>query len=144
MLITAYKKQNESIERGFLFLKAPYFFASFFFIKKPARIMAMLTIMTLSLLVYSIAQRRLRKKLETENKALPNQIKQLTQKPTLRWVFQLLEGIHVVYIKTEEAESKVFTGIDDLKKQIIRLLPQSAQEIYGFKNTENGKEPCSI
>ena len=41
-LLTVYKDQNRSVERGFRFLKDPLFFASRFFLKKPSRIMACL------------------------------------------------------------------------------------------------------
>jgi len=49
-------------------------------------------VMTLALLVYSVAQRRMRQQLACQNDTLPNQIHQPTQRPTLRWLFQLLEG----------------------------------------------------
>jgi len=58
-LLKHYKAQSE-VEKGFRFLKDPLFFVSSLFIKKPSRIDALLMVMTLSLLVYSIAQRRMR------------------------------------------------------------------------------------
>lgn len=73
-VIEAYKNQNASIERGFRFLKDPQFFVSSFFLKKPSRIMSLLMIMTLSLLVYSVAQKHLRQALVDNNETLPNQI----------------------------------------------------------------------
>jgi len=41
-LLTIYKDQNTSVERGFRFLKDPMFFAHSLFLKKPSRIMALL------------------------------------------------------------------------------------------------------
>ena len=138
-IIEAYKKQNESIERGFRFLKDPYFFTSSFFIKKPSRIMALLMIMTLALLVYSIAQRRLRKALKESNEAIPNQINQPSSKPTLRWVFQLLEGISVVYVRIGNVVSRVITGLTKLKRKIIGLFSEKIQQIYGLdENQQSG------
>ena len=52
--------------------------------------MGLLFIMVLSLLVYAIAQRRLRNKLTEQDEALPNQIKLPSKQPTLRWVFQFV------------------------------------------------------
>lgn len=46
-LLTIYKDQNSSVERGFRFLKDPMFFADSLFLKKPARIMALLMVMEL-------------------------------------------------------------------------------------------------
>jgi transposase len=58
-VITAYKRQSH-VEGGFRFLKDPLFFVSSLFVKKPNRIAGLLMVMTLALLVYSVAQRRLR------------------------------------------------------------------------------------
>jgi transposase len=59
----------------------------------------------LALLIYSVAQRRLRQELARQKENLPNQINQPTQRPTLRWVFQLLEGIHRVRLLVQDALS---------------------------------------
>jgi transposase len=95
--IDAYKGQDH-VEKGFRFLKDPLFFVSSLFIKTPSRIQALLMVMTLALLVYSIAQRRLRNALAAQNETIPNQIKQPTATPTLRWIFQLMEGINLVVV----------------------------------------------
>jgi transposase len=58
-VIVAYKGQAQ-VEGGFRFLKAPLFFVSSLFVKKPTRMEGLLMVMTLALLVYSVAQRRLR------------------------------------------------------------------------------------
>jgi len=47
MILTAYKGQAASVERGFRFLKDPMFFASSLFLEKPERIMALLMVMCL-------------------------------------------------------------------------------------------------
>jgi transposase len=90
-VIRAYKAQAQA-EGGFRFLKDPLFFVSSLFVKKPCRIQGLLMVMTVALLVYSVTQRRLRHQLARQNETLPNQINQPTERPTLRWVFQLLEG----------------------------------------------------
>ena len=129
-VIEAYKNQNASIERGFRFLKDPYFFASSFFLKKPSQIINLLMIMTLSLLVYSIAQRNLRNQLLESNETLPNQIKQPIKNPTMRWVFQLLEGIDVVYIRINGVMHKQITGISQLKEKILSFFSEHIQNMY--------------
>jgi transposase len=50
-VLKTYKAQ-QSVERGFRFLKSPDFLVSSFFLKKPARIEALLMVMTLCLLIY--------------------------------------------------------------------------------------------
>ena len=58
-VMAGYKGQAKA-EGGFRFLKDPLFFVSSLFVKKPCRIQGLLMVMTLALLVYSVAQRRLR------------------------------------------------------------------------------------
>lgn len=135
-VIEAYKNQNASVERGFRFLKDPLFFVSSFFLKKPARIMALLMIMTLSLLVYSIAQRHVRKQLAEKNETLPNQIDKPIKNPTMRWIFQLMEGIDIIYIRIKDVIQKKIVGITELRQKIISFLFDSVQEIY--KTAETG------
>jgi len=98
-------------------LKDPIFFASSLFLKKPNRIMGLLTLMALTLLVYSIAQRRLRKALKAQNQTIPNQIKKQTQTPTMRWIFQLLEGIDVLKIMQNGVLQTIEHGLTDLKNK---------------------------
>jgi len=52
--IAAYKGQSH-VAGGFRFLKDPLFFVSSLFVKKPSRIEGLLMVMTLALLVYSVA-----------------------------------------------------------------------------------------
>jgi transposase len=72
MILTAYKGQAASVERGFRFLKDPMFFASSLFLEKPERIMALLMVMGLSLLVYALAERSLRTELAQRDESIPN------------------------------------------------------------------------
>ncbi len=92
-VLQAYQKQDH-VEKGFGFLKSSLCFASAFFLDKPSRIEALIMIMTLSLLVYTTAQRRLRKALAQADETIPNQIKQPSKRPTMKWIFQILEGIN--------------------------------------------------
>ncbi len=59
-LLSCYKEQSSSVERGFRFLKDPMFFADSLFLKSPVRMMAMIMIMGLALLIYALAEREIR------------------------------------------------------------------------------------
>lgn len=96
--LLVYYKQQQGIERGFRFLKDPLFVASSVFLKTPERIMALAFIMTLCLLVYSLGQRQLRLVLKEQGETVPNQLGKPTQRPTLRWIFQRMRGIHLVVL----------------------------------------------
>jgi transposase len=128
-VIKGYKGQG-AVERGFSFLKSPVFFVSSLFVKKPSRIEGLLMVMTLALLVYSVAQRRLRNQLSIEGETLPNQINQPTSRPTLRWIFQCMEGIHRVLLNIDGQVTCIVDGITDLRVKIIRLFGQRVCQIY--------------
>ena len=133
-VILRYKDQNKSIENmGFRFLKDPVFFASSLFVKLPERIESLLFIMTLSLLVYSIAQRKLRNLLQQNNMTVPNQLKKPTKTPTLKWIFKLFKGINVVYVTINQIRQKIVEGINSLHKTIIELFGANAKIIYGLQ-----------
>ena len=76
-LIQTYKDQH-SVERGFSFLKDPLFLASSVFVKKPERIVALSLVMVLCLLVYRLAEHRLREQLAATGQTIPSQV----NKPT--------------------------------------------------------------
>jgi len=128
-VIAAYKAQSQ-VEGGFRFLKEPLFFVSSLFVKKPSRIQGLLMVMTLALLVYSVAQRRLRQELARQKESLPNQINQPTQRPTLRWVFQLLEGIHRVRVTIQDQVHDLVEGLNEVQIKILRLFGQEVCQIY--------------
>jgi len=128
-IFQAYKNQSK-VERGFRFLKDPLFFVSSLFLKKTSRIQALLMVMTLSLLVYSIAERRMRQQLAAINESLPNQINVSTSTPTLRWVFQMLEGINRVTLALKDQRYCLIEGMTDLRIKILRLFGENVCRLY--------------
>ncbi|NJK27655.1 MAG: IS1634 family transposase, partial [Coleofasciculaceae cyanobacterium SM2_3_26] len=94
-MLREYKAQQPT-ERGFRFLKDPLFFTSSVFLKSPARIAALALVMGLCLLVYTLAQRSLRQALDAAKQTVPNQAGKPTAKPTMRWMFQCFQSIHLV------------------------------------------------
>lgn len=134
-LLTAYKDQNCSVERGFRFLKDPLFFADSLFLKKPARIMALLMIMGLSLLIYALAEYHLRRQLVEQDQTLPDQKGKPTQKLTMRRVFQMFEGIHLLLIQTEQFRKRLVTNVQPVHLQIATLLGAPVLKFYTFEET---------
>ena len=82
-LVTTYKDQG-GVERGFRFLKDPLFLASSVFVKKPERIIALSLIMVLCLLVYRLAEYRLRARLAETKQTIADQVHKPTARPTIR------------------------------------------------------------
>ena len=94
-LLAGYKGQAQA-ERGFRFLKDPQFLASSLYLKKPARIMALLMVMTVCLLVYAALEYRIRQALKEHEATFPDQKGKRIQNPTARWVFHYFVGIHLL------------------------------------------------
>ncbi len=90
--------------------------------------------MTLSLMIYNIAQRRMRNELEKQQETIPNQIGKAIKNPTLRWVFQIFEGIN--FVKTEVGNKLEYfiIGVNSLHKKIIRLFGETTCSISNFSN----------
>ena len=112
-----------------------------FYVKKRSRIEALMVVMTLCLLVYNLAQYKLRYQLALEEETLPNQKGKEIQNPTMRWVFELMEGVSVLYTLDDATEKwrVLVMNLDPLRQKIIRLLGGSILEIYDFANEIAGK-----
>jgi transposase len=132
-MLENYKDQGVSVERGFRFLKDPLFFAHSLFLKKPERLMALLMVMGLSLLIYSLAERKLRQALKLMNAMVPDQRRKPTQKPTIRWVFQLFEGLDILLVwQNGRVILRQLLNLRPTQQQVITLLGQQVQKCYLF------------
>ena len=88
-----------------------------FYVKTRRRIEALMVVMTLCLMVYNFAQYHARQALQETNETVPNQVGKPNNNPTLKWIFQIMEGISIVKTSTEA----IITNIDVLRCKIIRL-----------------------
>jgi len=127
--IGVYKAQS-GVERGFAFLKDPLFLASSVFLKKPERIMALSLIMVLCLLVYRLAEWRLRQALAHTEQTVPNQLRQPTDRPTMRWMFECFEGIHLVTIRGPGTNATLVQGLQPLHALVVELLGPEVRKLY--------------
>ena len=126
-LLKQYKSQNR-VERGFRFLKDPQFFADSIFVSKNEHIQALLMIMTLGLLVFSGLEWKLRNAMATSKVLLKNQIGKLTDKITMRYVFQIFSAIMTIILENGE---RLFYHISDQAYEILELLGERYQKTYG-------------
>ena len=124
-MLSEYKAQ-QSCERGFGFLKDPLFFADSIFLKSPERIESLGMIMGLCLLVYTLAQRQIRNALKESKSTIKNQLGKATNRPTLRWIFQCFQCIHLVEYNNEQHVSN-WTPDRDF---ILNLLPDDCFHYY--------------
>ena len=78
------------------------------------------------LLVYTLAQRQLRQALQASKSQLKNQLGKLTNRPTLRWIFQCFQSIHVLAIDGV----KQISNLTDERLKILRFFPASCRLYY--------------
>ena len=128
-MLSNYKEQ-QSVERGFRFLKDPFFMTSSVFLKKQERIVALGMIMCLCLLVYTIAQRFMRKKLESLSATIPSQTGKPTRKPTMRWIFQIFEGVHLLLKRGISGIEEKVLNLHHTRMHILMILGPPFEKIY--------------
>jgi transposase len=125
LMLSEYKAQ-QSCERGFGFLKDPLFFADSIFLKSPERIESLGMIMGLCLLVYTLAQRQVRAALKESKSTIKNQLGKATNRPTLRWIFQRFQCIHLVEFNNQK---HVYNWTQE-RDFILNLLPDDCLKYY--------------
>ena len=125
-MLQLYKSQ-QSVEKGFRFLKSPDFLTSSLYLKKPERIEALLMVMTSCLMVYAALEHKIRKELKEKSAYFPDLKYKPCQNPTARWVFFCFQGIHVLTIENEQQR---VLNIEERNKTIIDCMGIIYQEIY--------------
>lgn len=128
VMLDTYKEQN-GVEKCFRFTKSDEFQLDGIYLKLPSRIDALMMVMTLSLMVYNSAEYQMRETMNERGITLPNQKKKQTATPTLRWVFQMMQGVYSLNMAGTPTH---VSGVNEKKEKIIRLFGKVACEIYGI------------
>ena len=126
-MLDYYTPGQQKVERGFRFLKDPWFMANTLFLKSPKRIMALMMIMTLCLLIYGALEYRIRQTLQEQQQTFPTQLGTTTVKPTARWVFQFFAGIHVLLI---DSFRELILNCNEYHYQLLNLLGERYIRLY--------------
>lgn len=93
--------------------------------------MALVMIMCIALLIYALAERQLRLALEQNNETIPDQKGKPTQQPTLRWVFQTLEGLDVLSVRVDDqAILRQVLNLRQVHLKVLQLLGPHVQKCY--------------
>ena len=125
VLVREYKGQH-TVERGFRFLKDPMFFTSSVFVKSPKRVATIALVMGLCLLVYALGERVLRLALEKEGTTVRHQTGKLTDRPTLRWVFQIFQAVHLLSVDG----TKRIANLTEERERILSFLLPGCRRYY--------------
>jgi transposase len=126
-LLELYKSQ-QSVERGFRFLKSPDFLTSSIFLKKPERIESLLMIMTSCLMIYAALEHLIRKSLKEKELYFTSMKNKPCQKPTARWVFQCFIGIDELSI--ENNNKSLILNLCSEHEVILNCLGKSYWDFY--------------
>ncbi|QXE26500.1 transposase [Richelia sinica FACHB-800] len=83
-------------------------------------------IATVAVEVYTLAQRQIRTALRKSKSTINNQLGKPTDRPTLRWIFQWFQSIHLVKINNE----KHISNWNQQRDFILNLLPDDCLAYY--------------
>ena len=125
-MLELYKSQ-QSVEKGFRFLKSPDFLTSSLYLKKPERIEALLMIMTCCLMVYAALEHKIREELKAKDAYFPNLKYKPCQNPTARWVFFCFQGIDILTISEDQ---QLVLNIKERHRIIIDCMGPTYKQIY--------------
>jgi len=83
-------------------------------------------VMGLCLLVYTLGQRQLRQALAEQGATVPNQLKQPTATPTLRWIFQGFQSVHLIRFQSQFS----IANLTEQRLWILRFFGNNCQKYY--------------
>jgi len=129
-LLPEYKEQSKT-ESGFRFIKDNTFEVDSIFLKKPSRITALMMVMTLCLMVYNVAQHRVRESLKEVDWAKFDPKKKLRGKLTIKRVFKLFHGISELTLCLDKQVQCLIANLNELLKRLIACFGKKAMAIYG-------------
>ena len=124
-----YKEQN-TVERGFRFIKGNSFHASEVYLENSNRIAALSMVMVLCLLVYSFTEWVIRETMKTEKKQIRDQKGKPTQKPSAKWLFFLFRRVRQIKeIVGSRFIVRILNFTDELR-DIVRWLGPHVEKYY--------------
>lgn len=128
-ILAEYKAQS-GVECSFKFIKDDTFQVDSVFLKTPARIEALMMVMTLCLMVYGVSEYELQQSLQENNKTILNSMKKPTQKPSLRWVYFLFRVVNELTVVRGEHTKRVVVNLNPILRTVIRQFGPRAAQIY--------------
>jgi len=128
--ILEYYKEQNSVERGFRFIKDKRFHVSEVYLKNENRIAALSMLMVLCLLVYSVAEWLFRKILKERNATVRNPRNKPTARPTMKRVFFLFRRVRQVSERIDSTVCCHLLNVNDEIRYILGLLGCDFEKYY--------------
>ncbi len=82
-------------------------------------------------MVYAFAQYDFRRALENAKDTIPTQTNKETNTPSMKWVYSIMYGVHVITVCINGAMREFVSNLDAVRKKIICYFGARAMEIYG-------------
>lgn len=133
--ILKYYKGQQSVERGFRFLKDKIFRVAEIFLKKERRIEALSMIMVLCLFVYAVAEWYLRTRLRETDKTVKNQLKKPIQNPTMKWIFMIFMRPAEVSTTLNSRIRRFIVNLDEETQDILQVMGPDFGKYYFVQET---------
>jgi transposase len=86
--------------------------------------------MVLCLLVYRLAEFRLRTRLVETEQTIPDQVHKPTACPTMRWDFQCFECIELLHVQTSTISLTLVLRLQPVHRLILALLGPLYEKFY--------------
>ena len=69
-------------------------------------------------------------RLEQAQASVPNQLGKATRTPTMRWIFQLFEGVHLLIHKTRKKTEEIILNMNPVRCHVLATLGPQFEKIY--------------
>jgi len=79
------------------------------------------------------AEWRLRERLRETGLTVPNQLNKPTQRPTMRWVFEIFMGVIQAVVTSGGMIIKVSVNLTGTQITILKLLGRGCENYYGMR-----------
>ena len=110
------------------------FYAESLYLKSPKRIMALMMEMTLSLLLHSLAEERIRASLAAAGAHIWDQKGKPTRRPTARWVFMIFEDVLLLYTRRGTNTEIAPMNLRDEHRIILECLGPTYEKMYFLRS----------
>lgn len=129
-VMLGYYKEQSTVERGFRFIKDKSFHASEVYLENENRIAALVMIMVLCLLVYSIAEWQFRNTLKERKVTIRDQVGKPTDKPRAKWVFFLFRRVRQIEQVVKRKKVTQLLNITEEILNIAKLMGSNVEKYY--------------
>jgi transposase len=134
-------KEQDGIERNFAFLKDPLF-VNDVFLKKPHRIEAMGLVLVLSLLLWRLMERTMRRKSKENKIVLTGWNNRHTDKPTS---FMMVSKFSSLFVGVENGRRFLFTPLNKVQLAYLNALdvsPKVFTDAHAVGHNRRPRSPC--